>query len=291
MLDPHDGTPPRPLTSGDWGVFDILGVTEQTVFFTAGGREAGRNPYLRHLYRVELNTSVPNAGLTLLTPDDADHGFSGEVAPGFARALSRPTGLSQMAPDCRHFIDSVSRIDSPPVHILRDEQGRHIAEIGRGDISGLEATGWIAPEPFAVKAADGVTDLFGVLIKPRAFATRASWPVLERIYAGPQIVTQPRSFLEGLNGTFTHALNAMAEMGFVVAMLDGPGTPYRSKAFHDMLYGAVDRWGVAHHRAALENAAATRPWMDLSRVGVSGHSYGDERSNALRSSGFGLAVR
>ncbi len=127
---------------------------------------------------------------------------------------------------------------------------------------------------FTAKAADGLTDLYGVLIKPRAFGTRASWPVLERIYGGPQIIAHPRSFLEGLNGTFTHAANAMADMGFVVALLDGPGTPYRSKAFHDMPYGAVDRWGVTHHRAALEGAAATRPWMDLSCTGVSGHSYG-----------------
>jgi dipeptidyl-peptidase 4 len=113
-----------------------------------------------------------------------------------------------------------------------------------------------------------------VLVKPRAFSTRSSWPVLERIYGGPQINAQPRSFAEGLNGPFMHGLNALAEMGFVVAVLDGPGTPYRSKAFRDMTYGQADRWGVAHHRAALENAARTRPWMDLTCVGVSGHSYG-----------------
>lgn len=265
---------PRPLTTGDWAVFDIIGVTEDAVYFSAGGREAGRNPYHRHLYRVDLAGEGPNAGLRLLTPDDADHGFSGEVAPGLARALGRMPGMSPMAPDCRHFVDAVSRVDLPPVYILRDAEGRQVAEIARSDISGLEATGWLAPERFQATAADGVTDLHGVLIKPRAFAARSSWPVIERIYGGPQIVTQPRSFLEGLNGTFTHALNALAEMGFVVAVLDGPGTPNRSKAFHDMPYGADDRWGIAHHRAALEGAAASRPWMDLSRVGICGHSYG-----------------
>lgn len=273
-VDPGGNTAPRQITAGDWAVFDILGVSEEAIFFSAGGREAGRNPYYRHLYRVDIAGDEPNSGLRLLTPDDADHGFAGEVAPGFARALGRSPGASPMAPDCRHFVDAVSRVDLPPIYILRDAGGREVAEIARGDVSGLEAIGWLPPEPFQAKAADGVTDLCGVLIKPRAFASRHSWPVLERIYGGPQIITQPRSFLEGLNGTFTHALNAMAEMGFVVALVDGPGTPYRSKAFHDMPYGTADRWGVAHHRAALEAAAATRPWMDLSRVGVCGHSYG-----------------
>lgn len=273
-LDLESGGRPRQITAGDWAVFDIFGVTEETIFFSAGGREAGRNPYYRHLYRADLSGDGPNAGLRLLTPDDADHGFSGEVAPGLARALARPRGISPMAPDCRYFVDAASRVDLPPVYVLRDAEGRMVAEIARADISRLEAIGWLPPEPFTARAADGVTDLYGLLIKPRAFDTRSSWPVLERIYAGPQIVTQPRSFLEGLNGTFTHAINAMAEMGFVVALLDGPGTPYRSKAFHDQPYGTVDRWGVAHHRSALEEAAASRPWMDLSCVGVSGHSYG-----------------
>lgn len=264
----------RQLTAGEWMVFDIIGVTAETVFFSGGGREAGRNPYYRHLYRVDLAGDKANAGLRLLTPDDADHGFGGEVAPGLTRALGRPMGISPMAPDCRHFVDAISRIDLPPVYVLRDAEGRAVSEIARNDISGLEDIGWLPPERFTAKAADGSADLYGVLIKPRAFATRPSWPVIERIYGGPQIVTQPRSFLEGLNGTFTHALNAMADMGFVVALLDGPGTPYRSKAFHDMPYGEIDRWSVAHHRAALEGAAATRPWMDLSCVGISGHSYG-----------------
>lgn len=273
-LDLQNGGQPRQLTAGEWTVFDIIGMTEEAIFFTAGGREPGRNPYYRHLYRVDFSGDHPNAGLRLLTPDDADHGFSGEVAPGLARALGRPMGMSPIAPDCGCFVDAISRVDLSPVYILRDDQGREIAEIGRADISGLEAIGWLPPEPFKAKAADGLTDIYGVLVKPRAFDTRTTWPVLERIYGGPQIVAQPRSFLEGLNGTFTHAANAMAEMGFVVALLDGPGTPYRSKAFHDMPYGAFDRWGVAHHRAALEGAAATRPWMDMSCVGVSGHSYG-----------------
>jgi dipeptidyl aminopeptidase/acylaminoacyl peptidase len=264
----------RRVTEGDWAVLDVIAVTDTQVFFSAGGREPGRNPYYRHLYRVDLDGNAPNAGLTLLTPDDADHGFTGDPTPSTARTLGRSVGLSQMSPSARYFVDAISRVDRAPVYVLRDADGRQITEILRADISALEATGWQPPEMFTAKAADGETDLYGVLIKPRAFAERPSWPVLERIYGGPQINVYPRAFRDGLNGAFTHCINAIAEMGFVVALLDGPGTPSRSKHFHDMTYGANDRWGVGHHRAALEGAAASRPWMDLSKVGVSGHSYG-----------------
>jgi dipeptidyl aminopeptidase/acylaminoacyl peptidase len=264
----------RQLTEGKWPVFDVIAVTADTVFFTAGGREPGRDPYYRHLYRVDLDGPGPNSGLKLLTPDDADHGFPGETSLMAALALGRPQGLSQMSPSARYFLDCVSTVDLAPVYQLRDTEGALIAEIARADISALEALGWRPPEMFTAKAADGVTDLYGVLVKPRDFDATRAYPVLERIYGGPQIIARPRTFLDGVNGSFIHGLNALAEFGFVIAVLDGPGTPYRSKAFHDLPYGKADRWGVAHHRAAIEGAAKTRPWMDLSCVGVSGHSFG-----------------
>jgi dipeptidyl aminopeptidase/acylaminoacyl peptidase len=179
-----------------------------------------------------------------------------------------------MSPSGRYFVDSVSRVDLPARFLLRDADGKLIVELARCDTTALEATGWTPPEMFSAKAADGVTDLYGVLIKPRGFDPANRYPVVEHIYGGPQTIAQPRTFLDGLNGAFLFGMNTLADLGFVVAVLDGPGTPYRSKAFHDSTYGTADRWGIAHHRAALEGAAATRPWMDLGRVGVRGHSFG-----------------
>lgn len=264
----------RRLTQGDWAVADIVAVTEHQLFFTAVGREDGRHPYYRHLYRIDLHGAEPNAGLLLLTPDDADHGFPGEPTPLVGRILRRPAGLSQMSPSGRYFVDAVSRVDLPPRFLLRDADGSLICEIARADITKLEATGWKPPEIFSAKGADGEIDIYGVLVKPRSLDPDRCYPVIENIYGGPQILAQPRSFLEGLSGAFMYGLNTLAEFGFIVAVLDGPGTPYRSKSFHDLLYGASDRWGIAHHRAALEGAAASRPWMDLTRVGVRGHSFG-----------------
>ncbi|WP_158080808.1 DPP IV N-terminal domain-containing protein [Pelomonas sp. KK5] len=275
LLDLRTGAV-RALTEGAWAVNDIIGMTEDRVFFTAGGREPGRHPYYRHLYRVDLDGSGgPNAGLTLLTSDDADHGFSGEPTPAVVRSLNRPAGLRPISPSARYFLDTVTRVDLPARFIVRDaEDGRAIREIARTDASALEAAGWRPPEIFSAKAADGVTELYGVLVKPRDFDPQRSYPVIEHIYGGPQIVAQPRTFLDGINGSFLYGMNTLADLGFIVAVLDGPGTPSRSKAFHDMTYGQADRWGTAHHRAALEGAAASRPWMDLSRVGVRGHSFG-----------------
>ncbi|WP_162792316.1 prolyl oligopeptidase family serine peptidase [Novosphingobium sp. P6W] len=264
----------RPLTQGNWAVADIIAITDDHLFFTAVGREPGRHPYHRYFYKVALDGDAPNAELKLLTPDDADHGFPGEPTPIIGRVLKRPAGLSQMSPSGRYFIDAVSRVDLAPRFVLRDADGNFVAEIARTDVTALEATGWQPPEVFTAKAADGETDLHGVLIKPRQFKPDKTYPVVQHLYGGPQILSQPRSFAEGLNGPFVYGMNALADLGFVVAVLDGPGTPYRSKAFHDLTYGTEDRWGIVHHRAALENVAATRPWMDLSRVGVRGHSFG-----------------
>lgn len=275
-VDLEKGGVGRQLTDGEWPVFDIIATTPEHLFFTAGGREPGRHPYHRHLYRVDIAGDGPNSGLRLLTPEDADHAFPGRPNNRHrTRAGIAPDPLrSPVSPSGRFIVDSISTVDQPPVTVLRDIDGTRIAEVARADVSGLAEIGWTPPEVFTAKAADGVTDLYGVLVKPRRFAEQDSWPVLERIYGGPQTFVQPRSFLEGLNGSFMYGLYSLAEMGFVVAVLDGPGTPYRSKAFRDLTWGQTDRWGVAHHRAALEGAAATRPWMDLSNVGVSGHSYG-----------------
>ncbi|MFD2472049.1 S9 family peptidase [Amycolatopsis silviterrae] len=265
----------RQVTDGDWVVQDVVRTVGRQVFFTAGGVEPGRNPYLRALYRVDLDGTEPNAGLKCLTPEDADHAFPAVPFGAVTRDSGQSADLrSCLAPSGKYFVDNISRVDLPPVIMLRDADGKDVCELARADTSGLDEIGWTPPEVFRAKAADGETDVWGVLVKPRRFAERDSWPVLERIYGGHQVLAQPRSFLEGLNGMFMFGLHSLAEMGFAVVLLDGPGTPIRSRAFRDLTWGERDRFGIKHHRAAIEDAARTRPWMDLTRVGVSGHSSG-----------------
>lgn len=274
LIDLQAGGITRALTQGMWCVFDVIHVSDDSVFFTAGGREPGRNPYHRHLYSVSLSGKQPNTGLTLLTPEDADHALPGTPTPLIQSLLRLPAGRRPMSPSGRYFVDCHSKVDTPPITVLRDSTGRLIAEIVRADVSALEATGWRPPEPFSAKAADQTTDVYGVLIKPRDFDPQRRYPLVERIYGGPQIIAQPRNFIEGLTNNWVYGAYSMAELGFVVAILDGPGTPYRSKAFHDLPWDQADRFGLVHHRAALEHIARTRPWIDLRCVGINGHSYG-----------------
>jgi len=163
-------------------------------------------------------------------------------------------------------------VDTPPVTVVRDWSGQELVALERADITRLEATGWTAPERFRVKAADGVTDIYGVLYKPRGFDPSQRYAVVDSVYPGPQVTRVDPCFDPGGMGLDAEPL---AALGFVVVALDGRGTPGRSKAFLDVSYGNLaDAGSLEDHVAALQQLAESRPWMDLGRVGVMGHSGG-----------------
>ncbi|WP_371494636.1 S9 family peptidase [Kitasatospora sp. NBC_00374] len=238
------------VTSGQWAVRKILHVdeAERVVYFTASGLVA-EDPYRRTVCRVGLDGS----GFAKVTDDDLDH------------VVTLPDTME-------YFIDSASTVDTPPVTRVRDWAGRVLVELERADISKLTATGWTPPERFRVKAADGVTDIYGVLYHPRGFDPVRRYPVVDNIYPGPQTNRVDPGFDPGGMGLDAEPI---AALGFVVVALDGRGTPGRSKAFHDASYGHLaDAGCLADHVAALRQLAETRPWMDLDRVGAFGHSGG-----------------
>lgn len=242
----------RQLTSGPWVVFDVAHVDagRRWVYFTAGGRETGRDPYYRHLYRISLDGGEPQ----LLTPEDADHSI------GFS-----PTG--------KYFVDTYSRMDLPAVSLLRRADGKQVRELQRADIAALLKTGWRVPEQFTVKARDGVTDLYGVILRPSNFDPERKYPVLDAIYPGPQIISTPKSFSPA--GRNRSQELPLAELGFIVVVMDGMGTPLRSRAFREVSYGALgDAGGLEEHVAGLRQLASRYPYMDMERVGIYGHSGG-----------------
>ena len=251
-----DGRQIRPITSGDWVVRELLLVDENSsrVYFTAGGREPGRDPYYRHLYRCNLS----GGDLQLLTAEDADHDI-------------------EVDPEGTAFIDTYSRVDEPPVSVIRDLNGSVVQYLENGDIENITEMGWMPPERFHIKALDGSTDLYGLIIKPTSFNASWKYPVVETVYPGPWTTVTTKSFPCDLSFTskvFWRA-QAVAELGFVVVTLDGPGTPYRSKQFHDASYGHLgDAGGLPEHINALRQLAKEQPYMDLNRVGMFGHSAG-----------------
>ncbi|MDH3734885.1 MAG: prolyl oligopeptidase family serine peptidase, partial [Gemmatimonadota bacterium] len=248
LYDASTGDLRGQVTSGEWNVHRILGVDETngTVTFIGNHRESA-DPYFQYLYRVSLD----GGGVELLTPGQANHTVS-------------------LSPDGSHFVDVRSTPTTPPVSVLRDRTGAEMLTLETADISRLEASGWQPPIPFAVKARDGETDVYGLLFRPSDFDESRRYPVINYLYPGPQSGSVgSRSFRSSHRD-----LQSLAELGFVVIELDAMGTPMRSKAFHDAYYGNMGDNGLPDQMAGIRELAERHPWIDLDQVGIYGHSGG-----------------
>jgi dipeptidyl aminopeptidase/acylaminoacyl peptidase len=249
LYDLRTGALKHRITSGPWVVLDLLRVDEQsrTLFFTAAGREPGRDPYFRHLYRIGMD----GRNLQLVTPEDANH-------------------IVTLSPDGKYFVDSWSTPTTPPTTVLRDDRGRVVVALEQADISRLVEAGWTPPIPFTVKARDGVTDLFGLMYRPSTFDSTRSYPVINYLYPGPQSGSVGSRSFSAARGD----KQALAELGFIVVEVDAMGTPMRSKSFHDAYYGNMGDNGLPDQIAMIRQLAARHRWMDTTRAGIYGHSGG-----------------
>jgi dipeptidyl aminopeptidase/acylaminoacyl peptidase len=252
LVDGATGRVKNQITKGAWPVRGVAKVDDERrqIYFSAGGMQAGRDPYLLHYYRIDFD----GANLTPLTTADADH----QVA---------------FSSDMKYYVDTYSRVDTAPVSELRRvADGSLVVELERGDISALVKAGWKAPEIFVAKGRDGTTDIWGVIVRPTTFDPAKKYPVIENIYAGPHGSHVPKAFSPFIES------QAQAELGFIVVQIDGMGTSNRSKAFHDVAWqdlgdaGFPDR--IQWHRAA----AAKHPSYDMSRLGIYGGSAGGQNS-------------
>jgi dipeptidyl aminopeptidase/acylaminoacyl peptidase len=236
------------VTSGEYVTDQIVSVDEKAraLYFTANGREAGEDPYYLHLYRIGLD----GAGLKLLTPGNFTHAVS--------------------APDSgKFFEDTYSRVDTAPKSVLLDGQGTQLAELETTDITQLMEAGFKYPEMFKVKADDGVTDLYGVIYKPFDFDANRKYPVIEFVYPGPQVEQVTKAFSPKSPNI------PLAQFGFIVIEVGNRGgSPQRDKWYDSYGYGNLRDYGLADKKAAAERLGATRSYMDLSRVGMWGHSGG-----------------
>ncbi len=259
------GAVQRQLTSGPWLVAEVVRVDDATgtIRFTGQGREGGRDPYYVKGYRVKVDGSP----VELVTPEDAEHAV--RVAPGG-----------------KFIVDTYSRVDLPPVTVLRTGDGRLLKVLEKGDASALMSTGYRPPEPFTVKARDGVTELYGVMWKPTNFDPTKKYPVIDHIYPGPQLTTGPTGFVRTTTRTGSSryapfAGDALAELGFIV-VTSTRWNNQRSKALPRAWYANMGDNGIPDHIAALKQLGATRPYMDLSRVGIYGiRAAGSRQTDAI----------
>ncbi len=250
LFDGQTGRVKNQITKGNWVVRGVEKVDEEKrqIWFRASGMYPGKDPYFNYYYRINFD----GTGLTRLTEAEANH-------------------IVSFSPDMKFYVDTWSRVDLPTVSQLRSTaDGRVLQELERADIQELIKAGWHEPEVFTSLGRDGKTEIWGIIVRPTNFDPAKKYPVVEFIYAGPQDSFVPKSFSPYL------AMQAQAELGFIVVQIDGMGTSNRSKAFHDVCWknladaGFPDR--ILWHKAV----AAKYPYYDISRVGIYGHSAGGQ---------------
>ncbi|MDR3700169.1 MAG: DPP IV N-terminal domain-containing protein [Candidatus Sulfopaludibacter sp.] len=249
-----NGTLKNQVTKGEFVAEDISYVDEKAraMYLTASGREDGEDPYYMHYYRASLDGS----GIKLLDPGDASHA-----------AVAADSG--------HYFVDNSSRVNAAPVSILYDAQGAETMPLEKVDVTPLLEAGYKFPEPFKVKADDGITDLYGVMYKPFDFDPGKKYPIVEYVYPGPQTESVTQVF------TPKSANIALANLGFIVIEVGNRGgNPHRSKWYHTFGYGNLRDYGLADKKHAVEQLAAKYPWIDIERVGITGHSGGGFMSTA-----------
>ncbi len=272
LYDAATGRLRNRITQGPWLVFDIIHVDEsdRVIYFTAGGREPGRDPYHRHLYRAPLE----GGEAALLTPESADHMIAGSPSLGIAWLFRLAAPPSVISPSGRYFVDTYSTLSCAPVSQIRSTaSGELIAVLESADASALWERGYRPPQPFIAKAADGSTKIYGVIYWPPQLDETRKYPVIDALYAGPQTAVAPHNFRAySARGLFGPA--ALAELGFIVVTLDARGTAMRSKAFHDHGYENFGDGGLGDHLAFIRQLAQAHACVDLDRVGVYGYSFG-----------------
>jgi len=251
LYDLTTGKLKNKITSGEGPVTQIARIDDKTrtVWYAANGREKGQDPYFAHFYRIGLDGKGPQVSLT---PDVGDH-------------------TMQLSPSGKYLVDTYSSPDVPPAVTLRDANGKLILPLEKMDVTKLMATGWKPPIPIKVKAADGVTDLYGMMFRPSNFDPSKKYPIINNAYPGPQSGSVgARSFT-----TARGDKQALAELGFIVVSIDGRGTPGRSKSFHDYYYGKMGRDNtVPDQVAGMKDLAKQYPGIDIDKAAMWGHSGG-----------------
>jgi dipeptidyl aminopeptidase/acylaminoacyl peptidase len=251
LYDLRNGQLKNQITTGVGPITRIarLDTATRTMWFDAVGKEKGQDPYFTHLYKVGLD----GKNFVSLTPDNGTH-------------------TVQISPDGKYVVDTFSQPDVAPETVLRDgTTGALIMPLEKADISKLVAYGWKPPMQIKMTAADGKTDIYGLLFRPTNFDPNRKYPIINQAYPGPQSGSVGSRAFSAARGD----RQALAELGFVVVSIDGMGTPNRSKAYTDAYYGAMGRHNtIPDQIAGMKELAKRFPWIDIDKAAMWGHSGG-----------------
>lgn len=248
LYDSKTGKLKNKITEGDYVITKLLKADEKNrvLYFLANGLDK-KNPYFTHLYKIGFD----GKHFTPLTPEEGNHSIS-------------------FSPSENYFIDSYSQPDVPPVIVLRNTGGKLISTLEKTDVSRLKAIGWQPPTPVTLKAHDGTTDLYGLMFTPSNRDPNKKYPIIDYIYPGPQ---------GGSVGSWSFVASrgdhqSLAELGFVVVLIEGTSNPLRSKSYHDMSYGNMAENTLPDQVAGVRQLSAEYAFIDTNRIGIWGHSGG-----------------
>ncbi|MEO8451433.1 MAG: DPP IV N-terminal domain-containing protein [Gemmatimonadota bacterium] len=269
LYDAETGRLKNRITSGSWLVRDLIEVDEnrRRIYFTGGGRESG-NPYYRHLYRVNFD----GTGLTLLSPEAADAMLTGQGND--LLAIDGGVDHQVVSPSGKYVVYNSSTPSQPTRSVIRTVDGRLVATFEQADASALFAAGYRAPEEFVAKTADGKDETWNVIYKPANFDSTERYAVIDAEYASPLTAVVPRNFVMAVRAAPGAHAASFAALGFVAVVVDGRGTTYRSKAFTQSTYGKLNINGLDDHVAAINELGRRHAYVDTTRVGITGGSYG-----------------
>lgn len=253
MYDRTTASPINQITKGKWYVREVLRVDElnEQIYFSANGMQPGEDPYLIRYYRIGFDGKE----LTCLTPEEGMH-------------------KAWFSSDMNYLVDVYSMVNKAPVAVLRNAKDASVVmPLETADITRLLVEDWKAPEVFTAKGRDGETDMWGIIIRPTNFDPTKKYPVLEYIYQGPGDQYVPKTFIP-----YNYFMTGIADLGFIVVMVDGMGTSFRSRAFENVCYKNLKDAGLPDHMAWIKAAAEKYPYMDIDRVGIYGCSAGGQES-------------
>ena len=248
LYDATTGKLKNQITKGNWVVTRLIRVDEKNrlLYFMASGTQP-ENPYFSQFYKIGFD----GKNLALLTSGAGTHSVS-------------------FSPSENYFIDTYSKPDVPSVTVLRDMNGKQITELEKTDVSRLKAAGWKPPTPFSVKAADGKTDIYGIMFTPTNLDANRKYPVIDYIYPGPQSGSVGSWGFSAARGDH----QALAELGFVVVLIEGTGNPNRSKSFHDADWPDMSTNTLPDQVAGIRQLSQRYSYIDTTKVGIWGHSGG-----------------
>lgn len=275
LYDLVSGDLKRPLTEGQWLVRELVGydVDRRDVYVQVAGRVANRDPYYREICRINIDTGI----MTSLASSDHDYVIHkpGSATPQFASLFGRDANdACGLSPSGNYLVVTRTRVDEVPVTELRDREGKIIMEVVAADISNLPGN-WHWPEPVKLVAADGKTDIYGVIFRPSHFDPNEAYPVIDYTIGLPILPTVPKGAFMGandINASLSYlSAAAWAELGFIVVVIDGRGTTCRNKSFHDECYGQIHTAdNLEDHIAGIRQLTEIYPYMDIDRVGITG---------------------